>query len=486
MKFRKLSLSQYRDTISNALGNYIDHFRADQNQILIDAQNDFKAYTKAFHQLYEDMSTTLLRQQETVKALEYNRPRLMDESLENFIQFYNESMSPFLTTHSKHGRDNNSEVSRKYFLRRKMIKKNEIFFQSLYNKFVGSHLRDNWDSMRLSAQETVQNAEESVRVALEDYHKLQEELALNAKQITAKSQDIIKNTLDKSLVRKETELLKSNLKKLENVGSQWLDEQMLKLDQALKVLQDSIQTTSSIYEELIVKRQATYYVTSQNDYTLSKILKLIDPAKLVQQGWKLIKEENGYKVWRKFMTPGMPGSQYACVMCSGIMNASPAAVYNLLADNARVPEYNSFYLRGKDLELIGDSTKVTWTITPPIFPFKPRDFVTAIHVRKLKDGTIVVLNRAIQHAAAPATSSYVRGQIILAANIIEPIKNDSKKCKLTMITQMDPGGFAPPVIINHLCTMGPVGFLQNVETAARRKYSRKNDKSEDSIILKLK
>ncbi len=478
-------MSQYRDTISNAIGKYIDHFRADQKQMLLDAQNDFKAYTKAFHQLYEDMSTTLLRQQEAVKALEYKRPRLMDESLENFMQFYNESMSPFLATHSKHGKDNYSEVSRKYLLRRKMIKKNERFLQSFYNKFVGSHLRDNWDSMRLSAQETVQNAEESVRVALEDYHKLQDELAVNAKQITAKSQEIIKNTLDKSLVRKETELLKSNLKKLENVGSQWLDEQMLKLDQALKVLQDSIQTTSSLYEELIVKRQASYYVTSQNDYTLSKILKLIDPTKHVQQGWKLIKEENGYKVWRKFMTPGMPGSQYACVMCSGIINASPTAVYSLFADNARVPEYNSFYLKGKDLELIGDSTKVTWTITPPIFPFKPRDFVTAIHVRKLKDGTIVVLNRAIQHAAAPVTSSYVRGQIILAANIIQPIKNDNKKCKLTMITQMDPGGFAPPVIINHICTLGPIGFLQNVEAAARRKYSRKsNDK--DSIILKLK
>jgi hypothetical protein len=477
-------LSQYRDTINNAVGKYIDTFRSDQNQLLIDAQSDFKAYTKAFNQLYEDMSATLLRQQEAVKALEYKRPRLMDESLENFMQFYNESMSPFLATHSKHVSDA-STVSKKYLLRRKMIKKNERIVQSFYSRFVGSQLRDNWDSMRMSAQETVQNAEDSVRVALDDYHKLQEELALNAKQITIKSQEIIKNTLDKRLVRKETELLKSNLKNLENVGSQWLDEQMLKLDQALKVLQDRIQATSSLYEDLIVKRQASYYVTSQNDYTLNKILKLIDPAKQTQQGWKLLKEESGYKVWRKFMPPGMPGSQYACVMCSGIINASPTAVFSLFADNSRVPEYNSFYLRGKDLESIGDSTKVTWTATPPIFPFKPRDFVTAIHARKLKDGTIVVLNRAMQHAAAPVSSTYVRAQIILAANIIEPIKNDSKKCKLTMITQMDPGGFAPPVIINHICTLGPIGFLQNVEAAARKRNPGKKV-TKDNIILKLK
>ena len=38
-----------------------------------------------------------------------------------------------------------------------------------------------------------------------------------------------------------------------------------------------------------------------------------------------------------------------------------------------------------------------------------------------------------------------------------------------MITQVDPGGFAPPVIVNHICTLGPIGFLKNVEIAARKK-----------------
>ena len=38
-----------------------------------------------------------------------------------------------------------------------------------------------------------------------------------------------------------------------------------------------------------------------------------------------------------------------------------------------------------------------------------------------------------------------------------------------MITQVDPGGFAPPVIVNHIYTLGPIGFLKNVEIAARKK-----------------
>lgn len=36
-----------------------------------------------------------------------------------------------------------------------------------------------------------------------------------------------------------------------------------------------------------------------------------------------------------------------------------------------------------------------------------------------------------------------------AANIIQPLPGN-KKCKLTMLTQVDPGGFAPPVLINHV------------------------------------
>jgi hypothetical protein len=54
-----------------------------------------------------------------------------------------------------------------------------------------------------------------------------------------------------------------------------------------------------------------------------------------------------------------------------------------------------------------------------------------------------------------------------------------------MITQMDPGGFAPPVIINHICTLGPIGFLQNVEAAARKRNPGKKV-TKDNIILKLK
>lgn len=47
----------------------------------------------------------------------------------------------------------------------------------------------------------------------------------------------------------------------------------------------------------------------------------------------------------------------------------------------------------RDIEIVAENTKITWTLATPIFPFKARDFCTVIHFRKLKDGTLVVLNR---------------------------------------------------------------------------------------------
>lgn len=104
----------------------------------------------------------------------------------------------------------------------------------------------------------------------------------------------------------------------------------------------------------------------------------------------------------------------------------------------------------RDIEVVGENTKVVWAASAPIFPFKPRDFCTVVHIRQLKDGTFVVLNRATKHPDVPVLPNYVRGSIVLGANIIQPIPGKSNMCRLTMITQVDPGGFAPPMIINHV------------------------------------
>lgn len=51
-----------------------------------------------------------------------------------------------------------------------------------------------------------------------------------------------------------------------------------------------------------------------------------------------------------------------------------------------------------------DDTKVVWASSPAPLPFvKPRDFVTVVNVRRLEDGSIVVVNRGYRHPAAPVS-----------------------------------------------------------------------------------
>lgn len=63
-----------------------------------------------------------------------------------------------------------------------------------------------------------------------------------------------------------------------------------------------------------------------------------------------------------------------------------------------------WFLDGRDLELLDDDTKVVWASSPAPLPFvKPRDFVTVVNVRRLEDGSIVVVNRGYRHPAAPVS-----------------------------------------------------------------------------------
>jgi hypothetical protein len=197
---------------------------------------------------------------------------------------------------------------------------------------------------------------------------------------------------------------------------------------------------------LVGKKAANLQFAMLTDQTLSEVLELIDGSDA--DTWKSTGEENGFTVFRKSLKAG---EKYACVKCRGVIDAAPHKVVELFADNTRTGEYNSLFHRGEDVELVADNTKVVWSCSTPLMGvMKARDFCTLVHLRKLKDGTVVVMHRAVEHprVASGSRPNFVRGKIILAANIIEPVPNQKGKTYLTMITQMDPGGFAPPIIVN--------------------------------------
>jgi hypothetical protein len=117
-----------------------------------------------------------------------------------------------------------------------------------------------------------------------------------------------------------------------------------------------------------------------------------------------------------------------------------------------------------------------------------------------QDGTICVVNRGAEHPDAPRSEDFVRAEILMGANIIQPMPGHPDKTIFSMVTQVDPvrhithphagdrasgragwlthgmlwsgcgwqGGFAPPVIVNKISSLGPVSFFSKIEAAAKR------------------
>ena len=338
-----------------------------------------------------------------------------------------------------------------------------------YMDHLSKQLAARWMAERASL---VSGPDKLVGAATREMRHFQEDLATSAKLMATNAITAMDLTVNRRAMYHEARVLEHQLRALEKEGVAWMAARMTRLESNLKTLQNRVASTNLVYEELLTKRRNSMYYSFMNDRTLSKVLEYIDPEDV---GWELVRDGSadgmgGVTIHRKVPT----GQRFAVVRASGIIRASAEDIVKLFEDNSRVPEYNKFFDTGRDLEMVAEDTKVVWAAAPPIFPFKPRDFCTVVHYRRYRDGTVIVLNRATRHPDAPVTGKYVRGQILLGANIIEPIGGSSNKvCKFTMLTQLNPGGFSPPIVVNQIASYGPINFFRDVQRCARTKPSKK-------------
>lgn len=278
------------------------------------------------------------------------------------------------------------------------------------------------------------------------------------------------HTCSKTDLRRERarfEGLVENLRQQQEKLMGQFSSQRRELDASLKKLLEQLKGFNRLYDDLVARKESSLYAEAMNDKVLRRVLACLDETEA--DGWEFVGETHGVRVHRKNL-PALDGrlTKFACVKATGVIDASPETILALFADNVRVPEYNKFYAEGRDLEAISESTKVVWAASPPMFFFKPRDFCTVVHYRKLQDGTVCVVNRGAEHPDAPRTDKYVRAEILMGANIIQPIKGKPGQTLFTIVTQVDPGGFSPPAIVNKVTSLGPPDFFQLVEKAAKR------------------
>lgn len=238
-RYRKYDLEQYREAISSKVTESIEKFRSDQLLAQSVARKDLESYMDKFNQLYAKNLAALEKQMEAVedmrKKMEIKRPPKIDDSLEQFRQFYNESviLGPYESV-SKHLKF--SFVEKRNVTLDKKDNLDPIFFEESIvrqTERLRDRLQGDWnnlfrfytDDKKRSKKVTMKKIskttgpmEKVMRTAALDLNKIQEDLALNAKLLALSTQKSIMTTIDKKNIRKERRNLEAQLKKLNREG----------------------------------------------------------------------------------------------------------------------------------------------------------------------------------------------------------------------------------------------------------------------------
>jgi|MDSY01.1.fsa_nt_gb hypothetical protein len=224
---------------------------------------------------------------------------------------------------------------------------------------------------------------------------------------------------------------------------------------------------------------------AQNDANLKNMFQVID-----SDGWQHVITSDGedpVTVWKKIIVPGTylandaandeAAAKFACIKATAVISAPPQEVYKLFLDNSRVNEYNEHCAKLEDVEYLSKDTKIAWSATAAFANgiIKGRDFVTMVHYREQPDGALIAVNRPATHPSRPQGSKYQRAEVLLAGNVIRPVKGQPDKTFLTLITHINPGGIVDnaigAAITNKMTATSPVEFIRKLEAAARSSSS---------------
>jgi len=174
----------------------------------------------------------------------------------------------------------------------------------------------------------------------------------------------------------------------------------------------------------------------------------------------------------------------SCFRAEGSLNCAPAALLALLLDNDRIPEYNEFYKSFRSLEVPAPCTggmmrELCLCQYNAVWPTKARDFVMMTLADRVPAAgspvpeRLVVASVSVEHPDAPPHDAFVRGTVICGGYVLHSVPGDPNSCKVTMITQSDPGGNLPMSLVNKLSQTAPIKLLKAirkcVEPGGRKK-----------------
>ena len=140
--------------------------------------------------------------------------------------------------------------------------------------------------------------------------------------------------------------------------------------------------------------------------------------------------------------------EYPVIKVYSTIDGSLDDVCTYLSREEHMTDYNGILTEQRDLEEISPHSKICCATSPQVLFIKPREFVSFIHHRWLRDGSVVIINQAVEHKDAPAVNEEGKGKACRAfalrgATFISPDPNHPEKTRFAMIAHAAPGGGLP-------------------------------------------
>ena len=185
--------------------------------------------------------------------------------------------------------------------------------------------------------------------------------------------------------------------------------------------------------------------------------------------WDPVLNAKGVRVWKRVENKKQTSAPMA--IKSSVFAAVPPRFFTDLLltrdyDTARL--FNPTLDGGSDIEWFSKHERISHVRTKPVLILKPRDFVVRVRRESRGDGTELVLNSPDVHRLAPVARSHVRGTIN-GLHLVEPHKDG---CLYTMVSQMDPRGSIPMVIVNWFAMRRPLQYMVALRDLAEERYAR--------------
>jgi len=197
------------------------------------------------------------------------------------------------------------------------------------------------------------------------------------------------------------------------------------------------------------------------------------------QGWELIKDHDGVRVWTKIEE----NSPIKCAKANGIVQISPDDIYKILAGMTDYhKETDKFFKGGRELQVFDENHSiVTCRYSAGVMLISDRDFVFLEARKHYPDSSKTIANFSVDHPDAPEVSGVVRAHIYKSGWVIKPYTPSEEEAKksgvaiwteATFIGQVDIKGWLPVWVINMLSSeVG--GSIYNVRTYIEKKKSKK-------------